>query len=278
MNKDLLVAAIRISRPVNVLISIISIFVAVFITGTIQPFAKVVIACLSGGIIMAAANTINDYFDLDIDRINRPGRPLVMNILTPLQAVQISTFEFTLGIMLAFFISLLAFLIAGMVSAVIFLYSYKLKRMPLIGNLAVSFSTAMAFVYGGVAVNRIKQTLVPAVFAFFYHLGREIIKDVQDMEGDRQGKARTLPLIYGEVAALVMATVNFLILMVLLPLPYLILWYRIGYLAVVILGVYPVLIYTLVSMWKNHTPANLGTLSTLLKADMLIGLLAIYLG
>jgi geranylgeranylglycerol-phosphate geranylgeranyltransferase len=278
MNKDLLVAVIRISRPVNVLISIISIFVAAFITGTIEPFAKVLIACLSGGIIMAAANTINDYFDLDIDRINRPDRPLVMNILTPLQAVQISTFEFTLGIMLAFFISLLAFLIAGTVSAIIFLYSYKWKRMPLIGNLAVSFSTAMAFVYGGVAVNRIKQTLVPAVFAFFYHFGREIIKDVQDMEGDRQGRARTLPLVYGEVTALAMATVNFLILMILLPLPYLILWYRIGYLAVVIVGVYPVLIYTLISMWKNRTPGNLGMLSTLLKADMLVGLLAIYLG
>ncbi len=273
-----MLAAVRISRPVNVLISIASIFVAAFITGTIQPFSNVIMACLSGGIIIAAANTINDYFDLDIDRINRPDRPLVMNKLTPLQAVKIATFEFTVGIMLAFFINFLAFVIAGTVSALIFLYSYKLKRQPVVGNLTVSFSTAMAFVYGGVAVNRIKQTLVPAIFAFFYHFGREIIKDIQDMEGDHQGKARTLPLVYGEVAALMVATLNFLILMFLLPLPYLILWYRTGYLLVVILGVYPVLIYTLLSMWKNRTPRSLGTLSTLLKADMLIGLLAIYLG
>ncbi len=268
----------KISRPVNVLISILSIFVAAFITGTLDPFSHVVLACLSGGIIMAAANTINDYFDLEIDRVNRPDRPMVRGELTPVQAVKLASFEFTIGIMLSFFISLLAFIIAGIVSVVIFFYSFRWKKMPVVGNLAVSFSTAMAFVYGGVAVDRIKETFVPAILAFFYHFAREIIKDIQDAEGDRQGRARTIPIVFGELPALLFTTVLLFILMILLPMPYFFLWYGMKYWIVVLIGVYPVLIYTLISMWKNHSPANLGLISTILKADMLVGLLAIYLG
>ncbi|UCF62742.1 MAG: geranylgeranylglycerol-phosphate geranylgeranyltransferase [bacterium] len=271
-------AVFEISRPINVLIAMLSILVAVIITGSVQPFYKVILACISGGIIMAGSNTINDYFDLDIDRVNRPGRPLVKGNITPQQAFIVSCLEFGVGCILAIWINLSAFVIALVVSGIIILYSYRLKRMPLLGNLAVSFSTAMAFVYGGVAVNRITETFVPAVLAFFFHLGREIIKDLQDREGDSIGLAHTFPLLYGEMAALKLTTAIFLLLGIILPLPFLFNWYNGIYLGVTIAGIYPVLFYVTYSMWKNRAPKNLGFLSNLLKVDMLVGLLAIYLG
>jgi len=278
MNKNILAGSFAISRPVNVLISILSIFVAAFITGTIFPLAKVLLACFSGGIIMAASNTMNDYFDLDIDRVNRPKRPLVSGRLNPQFALRLAQLEFGLGIILGIFISFTAFLIALIISSLIIFYSYKLKRMPLLGNLMVSFATSMAFIYGGVAVNRIRQTIVPAVFSFFYHFGREIIKDIQDMAGDAAGGARTFPLVYGEKAALQLTTLNFIFLILLLPVPYLIRWYNLNYLLVIILGICPVLFFSIYSIWKDKSPDNLGKISTLLKADMPVGLLAIYLG
>lgn len=278
MKKNILAGSLAISRPVNVLISMLSIFVAAFITGTISPLHKVLLACFSGGIIMAASNTINDYFDLDIDRINRPKRPLVSGQLDPPFALHLAQVEFTIGILLGLFINITAFGIAFVTSLLIIYYSYKFKRMPIIGNLVVSFSTSMAFIYGGVAVNRIKQTIVPAVFSFFYHFGREIIKDIQDMEGDAVGHARTFPLVYGRKAALQLITINFFVLMLLLPIPYIIQWYNRYYLLVIILGILPVLIFTIISIWKDNSPKNLGKISTLLKADMPIGLLAIYVG
>jgi geranylgeranylglycerol-phosphate geranylgeranyltransferase len=278
MNKNILAGSFAISRPVNVLISILSIFVAAFITGTIFPLAKVLLACFSGGIIMAASNTMNDYFDLDIDRVNRPKRPLVSGRLNPQFALRLAQLEFGLGIILGIFISFTAFLIALIISSLIIFYSYKLKRLPLVGNLMVSFATSMAFIYGGVAVNRIRQTIVPAVFSFFYHFGREIIKDVQDMQGDATGGARTFPLVYGEKAALQLTTLNFIFLILLLPVPYLIRWYNLNYLLVIILGICPVLFFSIYSIWKDKSPDNLGKISTLLKADMPVGLLAIYLG
>ena len=210
--------------------------------------------------------------------MNRPGRPLVLGKLKPQQAWRISWIEFSLGILLSLFINFTAFLIALFVSGFMFVYSYRLKRLPLIGNLAVSLATAMAFIYGGVAVNRIKAAFIPAVLAFFFHFGREIIKDLEDMVGDERVSARTFPLVYGEVASLGLTTAIFLILFIILPLPFIFGWYDIFYLVVIVIGVYPVLFYVTFSMWKNRSPQNLGYLSNLLKADMLVGLLAIYFG
>ena len=268
----------QISRPVNVVIGGLSIFIAAFITGTLQPWQKVLIAVLSGGIITAAANTINDYFDLKIDRINKPHRPLPAGKIAPISALFFSTAEFIVGIGLSIFINLTAFVIAFTISIILFFYSFKLKRLPLWGNLTVSFASAMAFIYGGVAVNRIKLTVVPAAFAFFYHFGREIIKDIQDMEGDARNNARTFPLVFGKVAALRLTTINFIFLMALTVIPYLANWYGIRYFLLVIAGMFPVLIYSVISIWRNQSFKNLGFISNLLKADMLVGLLAIYLG
>lgn len=98
------------------------------------------------------------------------------------------------------------------------------------------------------------------------------------MQGDAAGHARTFPLVYGEKAALQLTTLNFIFLILLLPVPYLIRWYNLNYLLVIILGICPVLFFSIYSIWKDKSPANLGRISTLLKADMPVGLLAIYLG
>jgi geranylgeranylglycerol-phosphate geranylgeranyltransferase len=278
MTLKVLSATVEISRPLNVLITMISIFVAVAITGAVQPLYKVLLACISGGFIAAASNTINDYFDLDIDRVNRPKRPLVSGKMTSQQAWIVAWIEFGLGVLLSIFINLTAVIIVVVVSGLLVLYSFQLKRLPLIGNLMVSFITALAFVYGGVAVNRIKETMIPAVLAFFFHFGREIIKDLQDREGDASSSARTFPLVYGEIAALGLTTIVFMVLTIILPFPFVLGWYSGAYMLVIALGVYPVLVYVTYSMWKNRSPKNLGFLSNLLKADMLVGLLAIYLG
>jgi geranylgeranylglycerol-phosphate geranylgeranyltransferase len=278
MNKAILRSVIQISRPVNVVIAMLSILVGAIITGTVQPLVSIILACISGGLIMAGSNTLNDLFDIEIDRINQPHRPLVIGKLTPVQARNIARLEFGSGIALSIFISLQALVVAVTVSLLIIMYSYKMKRLPLIGNFAVSLATAMAFIYGGIAVNRIQRTLIPAILAFLYHFGREIIKDIQDMKGDRHGNAKTLPLVYGENIALIVTTVIFLLLLGLLPLPFIFNWYKIWYLGIVLAGVYPVIIFVIYSMWKDQSSWNLGFLSKILKADMVIGLLAIYLG
>ena len=278
MKENTISGAIQISRPANVFIAALSIFIAILLTGTIQPIIKVIFACISGSMIMAGSNTINDYFDLEIDKINKPNRPLVKGKISPNFTYRLAVIEFILGILISILIGKLAFIIVVFTSLLLILYSRYLKQLPLIGNLVVSFSSGMAFIFGGVAVNRVRWTIVPAILAFFYHLGREMIKDVQDMKGDAQMNAKTFPLIFGKTNSLILITLYILLMLIILPLPYVYHWYNINYLMTAVIGIYPVLIYSIISMWKRPTPHNLGIISKVLKMDMLVGLLALYLG
>ncbi len=278
MKENTISGAILISRPANVFIAALSIFIAILLTGTIQPIIKVIFACISGSMIMAGSNTLNDYFDLEIDKINKPNRPLVKGIISLNFTYRLAVIEFITGILISILIGKWAFVIVVFTSLLLILYSRYIKQLPLIGNLVVSFSSGMAFIFGGVAVNRVRWTIVPAILAFFYHLGREMIKDVQDMKGDAQMNAKTFPLIFGKTNSLILITLIILLMLIILPLPYVYHWYNISYLMTAVIGIYPVLIYAIISMWKRPTPHNLGIISKVLKMDMLVGLLALYLG
>lgn len=269
-------ALIQLSRPVNVAITFLSVFIAAFITGTLQPPQAVLLACLSAGLIAAAANTINDFYDVEIDRINKPRRPLPAGMISPATARAAALAEFALGNLLAALISLPMLLIALVFSALTYLYSAYLKRTVLWGNIAVSLTTAAAFIYGGTAVNRPAQTVIPAALAFFFHFGREIIKDMEDVEGDSFHHANTFPVRFGMRPAIALVWINFIVLMVLTIFPFAMGWYGPVYFIIVAAGLYPVILYTLISLLKNTGARRLGFLSNLLKAGMVVGLLAIY--
>jgi 4-hydroxybenzoate polyprenyltransferase len=170
------------------------------------------------------------------------------------------------------------FLIALSFSFLLIIYSYRLKRIVLLGNIAVSLTTAMAFVYGGFAVGHYKATLYPAGFAFFYHLGREVLKDMQDMEGDEKAGASTFAIKFGISHSIRLIIVVFILLIILTLIPYILHIYSVLYLMIVIAGIYPVLVFVIIQAYKNPSPDNLGRLSDILKANMIVGLLAIYLG
>lgn len=270
-------AFIQLARPVNAFITFLSVLVAAFITGTLEPLGAVISACISAGLIASAANTINDYYDIDIDRVNKPQRILAAGKLSPKSALIAALLEYTLGILLAAFISLPMFLMAFFFSGLTYFYSAYLKRTVLWGNISVSLTTAAAFIYGGLAVNRPAETVIPAAFAFFFHFGREIIKDMEDIRGDSRYHAKTFPVRYGMPPSIILVWVNFIILILLTILPYRLGLYGNRYLLVVVAGIYPVILYVLISILVNTTPRHLGFISNLLKADMLVGLLAIYL-
>jgi geranylgeranylglycerol-phosphate geranylgeranyltransferase len=266
----------QLARPINVLITMLSIFIGAFITGTMQPLFNVFVACLSGGLIAAASNTINDYFDIEIDKVNKPYRPLPSGWISKSSGLTVSIFEYLTGIILSFLISPQIVAIAISVSVLTFFYAAYLKRTVLWGNLAVSLCTAAAFIYGGMSVNRPKETLMPALFAFFYHFGREIIKDLQDVKGDRHYAVVTFPVRFGKGPSISLIWINFAVLIVLTIFPFWKGWYSAWYFLIVLFGVYPIILYSIISIIKNSSARHLGFVSNLLKADMLIGLLAIY--
>lgn len=268
----------QLTRPANLLIAFLSIFIGGFVTGTIQPAAKLILACFSGMLIAGGANSINDFFDVEIDRINKPNRPLPAGRITRKQTYVFSLLLFALGTGLGAFIHFLGFIIAFGSSGLLYMYSWRLKRTVVLGNLTVAFITGLAFVYGGLAVGRVGLAAVVGVFAFFFNWGREIIKDVEDVEGDRALGVKTLPIVYGVRVALVWATAVLVFLMGLTLIPYFVHFFSITYLIVVAIGVDLFLLYVIISIWRNAEPNHLRRLSFLMKLDMLMGLLAVYLG
>jgi len=271
-------AYIKLTRPLNLIIAFLSIFLGGVVSGSIDPLFKLLTACFSGTLIMAGANAINDYFDRDIDRINRPKRPIPAGQVLPLQAKTFALLLFTAGTFCGFLVHLLAGIIAVLSSVLLYYYSCRFKRMVLIGNFVVALMTALAFVYGGLAVGRVTFALIVGLFAFLFHLAREIIKDIEDIEGDEKLDLRTFPIVFGEKAGLRLVTAILGILMILTLIPYMTGLFSRAYLWTVMIGVNLFLCIVMVLLWRAPQRKVFRRVAFAMKIDMFLGLLAVFLG
>ncbi len=271
-------AYIELARPVNVLIAAASVLVGALVAGPAHFSLRIPLACLVAALITGGANAINDVYDLEIDRINKPGRPLPSGRVNSLQGFLYGSCLLVLGMVASSLLGLSGVIIALVASFLLVVYSAWLKRSLLLGNLTVALVSALAFLYGGIAVRQVSQALVPAVFAFLFHLGREILKDAQDEEGDKIFAARTLPVVIGVPGALRWMSLVFGLLILATVFPYLVGLYSLAYLMVAILGVDLPLVYVIFSSQRNLSHGHLGRMSLLLKVAMGLGLVALLLG
>ena len=122
------------------------------------------------------------------------------------------------------------------------IYSWRLKRMYLAGNVLVSAVAGSGFLLGAYAGGNVMAGAIPAAFTFFFVMGREIVKDTDDIEGDRACRARTFPIVSGRRAALTTALVIFLALCISIPVPAFVGMYGIAYALIMLLSVVPILL------------------------------------
>ena len=274
-----IITYLRISRPVNALITFLVISVACIISiyGDYSVL-KIILAGLSGALTASAGNVINDYFDIEIDKVNRPHRVLPKGELTLKEALNFYIFLTGIALLFSVFISLLALLEVFFAAALLFLYSYRIKRIPLLGNFVVAFLTGFAFIYGGIAVNNVEAAMIPALFAFLINFIREIVKDMEDIEGDKQQGINSYPAVHGFKKAKTLIVFITIVLIILTVFPFIQELYKIEYFLVVMIFVNPLLVYIIKSLFDDDSNKNLNKLSNLLKLDMVIGLTAIFLG
>lgn len=221
---------LQIVRPVNAVVAGIAVLLGVLVAGAeITPplFLLVVgVFCITG-----AGNAINDYCDRGIDAINRPERPIPSGAVSVRGAVIYSVFLFLAGITLAALVNPLCFGLACFNSVLLVAYAVWLKGVPLAGNLAVSYLAGSIFLFGGAAVGLegLMVNLPLAGIVFLPMTAREILKDAEDIEGDREGGARTLPMVIGvlpscRIAGLLAAGAVVLSLLPIMP------WWSLWYL------------------------------------------------
>ncbi|MBC8424140.1 UbiA family prenyltransferase, partial [bacterium] len=163
------------------------------------------------------------------------------------------------------------------VVGILIAYSIYFKNSTLWGNIAIGAVAAAAFPYGALAVAGTGRSWIPAGFALLFHLGREIVKDIEDVEGDRSLGLRTLPLRWGCRIAARTACVIFLFLILFTLLPWIADIYGPLYLGGVLL-VDLLVLFTLFRLHRQHAALSDNSLGKLLKAGMFLGLAAVVLG
>jgi geranylgeranylglycerol-phosphate geranylgeranyltransferase len=154
--------------------------------------------------ISASILILNDYFDIEIDRINAPERPLPSNRVSSIEVFLLSIMVAGLGLIISFRISIAAFFISIALLIIGFFYNWKLKKTGFIGNMMVSLSVGMTFIFGGVSVHVPFHGLVWffGIFTALIDLGEEIAADAMDMKGDSRIQSGSIALKYGRRKAL----------------------------------------------------------------------------
>jgi len=228
-------------------------------------------------LITGAGNAINDYFDAGIDAINRPDRPIPSGRVRIESAFIFSIVLFAASIIISYFVgsSRIPFLIAIFNSLLLYFYAFSLKRKVFVGNLSVSYLSGSTFLFGGAAfgIEGIRFTLVLFFLSMLATLARELVKSIEDMEGDRKDGAVTLPIRIGERPAAYTACAFGLLAVLLSPLPYFMELFNEYYLFVV--GIADVFfLYAMALVLKKNPSAS----SVYFKVAMFFALLAFIAG
>ncbi len=189
---------LEIMRPGNCLMAGIAALIGLLVADSSPAPLTAFLVVLAVFAVTGAGNVVNDYFDREIDSVNRPCRPIPSGRISPDRAFGWSMILFALGCLAALFINPLALAIAIFNSILLYLYARNLKVTPFAGNLAVGYLTGSTFLFGGAAGNDIEITGFLFLLASLATLAREIEKDIEDLAGDMASGARTLPIVIGE--------------------------------------------------------------------------------
>ena len=302
---------LRLIRPVNLLIiaatmyslgwyfDIINQPTEVKLMGSFQFFLLVI----STVMIAAAGNIINDYFDIRADRVNRPNKLVITHQVKRRWAIvyhwTINLVAFIIAVYLSYVNQTFWYVFIHLLSInLLWFYSMQLKRTVVVGNIVIALLTSLVPVLVGIFYNqqldgKVSGSTYPfqlissdyfyvyfgiglGIFAFLLNWAREIVKDVEDMEGDKVIKAKTIPIVFGVAKAKQFALI---LLVATVIISSLLFWgYEAGYLLnytafspLVFSAV--VMIITFIQLIRSKTVADFNRVNNMLKVTMIIGLL-----
>jgi 4-hydroxybenzoate polyprenyltransferase len=258
--------------------------------------------CFSSVLIAAAGYIINDYFDINIDIVNKPERLVVDNGISRRWAMFFHFIFSLAGILMGFYIGLengnwFIGIAHTSVAILLWIYSTSFKKKAVVGNLLIALLTAWSLmvVYFYIVFNTglsdlssahlellqklFRIALLYAAFAFIITYIREIVKDMEDVEGDRKYGCRTMPIVWGIQVSKIVATLSMVVLMalMLLALLYILqynMWWPALYHTVCI--IIPAA-YTFYLLQKAQTGPDFSTVSRWIKIIMLAGILSMLL-
>jgi 4-hydroxybenzoate polyprenyltransferase len=257
-------------------------------------FTLLVIATIC---IAAGGYVINDIYDIETDKVNKPSKVIINKHISEKNALNLFIILNVIGVGLGFYLSngigksgyFVIFIIA---SALLYIYSSYLKQMLLVGNVVVSLVVSLSILLVGIfellpvindanrdiQITFFKIILDYAVFAFMINLVREIVKDIEDIDGDYKAGMQTLPIVLGRERAN-----RVVFILSLIPI-FSVIYYLITYLfkqtevvGYFLLFIIAPLIYVTIKLFSAEQKKQYRHLSIVLKLVMLTGMLSMVL-
>jgi len=273
-------AILQIFRPELPFAAGICVILGEFIAlGEFPPIRELALGFFSGFFISGSAIVLNDYFDLEVDKVNSPNRPLPAGVISPREAIVLTALATLLGLGASLLLGFPSFILCSIFWLIGFLYNWKFKEAGLSGNLMVSSSVGITFILGGIAVGEPWNKIVWcfALIAFFIDLGEEIAGDAMDMAGDQKRNSKSIAIRHGRKFALALSGLFFGMVILISLVPILFHWLGISYLIMIFITDTIIIIFTM-RLLKSKTPDEGRRSMRQIYLGALFGMLAFMIG
>jgi geranylgeranylglycerol-phosphate geranylgeranyltransferase len=230
-------ASISIIRPINCAMIGFAVVIGYFVSrpDAVAP-TTIVLGFVTGFAICAFSMVVNDFYDIEVDRVNQPTRPLPSGQVSKNLAIGMAAAMVAVGfVATALLLDLYALLIVALYTLLAWLYDFRAKKYGVAGNLIVASSLAIPFIYGGViSGGRVLDSLLlfMAGTSLLAGVGREVVKAMADVPGDQKRGVRSYASVHGLRAASVLGAFFFLAAVVTSLLPILVIqvntFYKLG--------------------------------------------------
>lgn len=190
-----------LARPKTCAVSMLSVLIGIIVAlsgpGTSVALERglvyiVAVSLTSFGAIIAAGSAVNDYFDREHNRVNKPWKPIPSGKVSPQMAMFYASALFFAGIALAGMINYVCFMIAVINSILLIIYSKGLQNSVVAGRSIIGYIAASSFLFGAASAGNITAASVLFFIAAFLISSVEIMKGLEDLEGDRKFVLKTI--------------------------------------------------------------------------------------
>jgi len=271
-------ATVEISRPHNMVAAAACVLSGYYLAGG-RSLPAIALSVILTSVVTGLGNMINDYYDVDIDSVNKPRRPIPSGRLERsyvARAYLWGSLAASVVIALTLPLTIVPILFAWQV--LLFAYARRAKRLPLLGNVLVAGIASSAFFAGAFLGGNVGVAVFPGCLAFFFVMGRELVKGAEDIDGDRRAGAATLAVRYGVGRTVRLAVLILAMCVVSLPVPALAGYYGQEYGLIMELVVAPGILAACYLALRSQEKAGYNRASWILKVEMFLGIVAIALG
>ena len=269
-----LIALLSLIRPINSFMIGLAVVVGIAIGYPDMLFSRLTIyGFITGFSISSYSMIINDIYDIEIDKVNQPERPLAKQIISINSALSLSLILLLIGLTSSLLISYYNIIITAIFSFLSWFYNIWGKKQGIIGNSIVASSMSIPFIFGGIITGNISLLVWSiSLIAFLSGMGREIIKTIADVKGDKIKGIKSVSIQFGSRNAMLIAC-GFIIISILISfIPVYLNLIQIYYIPLLILTDL-ILLYSIFVLSKDYSKSESLKVKKYILYAMLFGLI-----